>query len=152
LLPPLGGGDAVEETAESAAARNAALQLKGRVLLVDDEPAVSEFMQDLLEDWGLTITVFNSSVDACATFSDGPDRYALVILDYTMPGMTGLELAQQLLKLRPGLPVILYTGYSDEISADQVREAGIRALVNKPVDTARLYELVQRLLREGAAS
>ena len=64
------------------------------------------------------------------------DRYDLVILDQTMSRMTGLEMAQHLLKLRPGLPVVLYTGYSDEISETQVRQRGIRALVNKPVDAS----------------
>jgi CheY-like chemotaxis protein len=63
-----------------------------------------------------------------------------------MPRMTGMELAQQLLKLRPGLPVILYTGYSEGISEEQVLGAGIRALVTKPVDTRRLHDLVWRLL------
>ena len=80
-----------------------------------------------------------------------PDYYDLVILDQTIPRMTGMEMAQQLLKLRPGLPVILYTGYSEGISEEQVLGAGIRALVTKPVDTRRLHDLVWRLLSGTAA-
>ena len=124
-------------------------QIEGSVLLVDDEPAVSEFMQDLLESWGLTVSVFNNSVDACMKFSDDADRFDLVILDQTMPKMTGLDVAQHLLKLRPRLPVILYTGYSDEISEAQIKELGIRALVNKPVDAAGLYDLIRKLLADS---
>jgi CheY-like chemotaxis protein len=65
--------------------------------------------------------------------------------------MTGIEVAQQLLKLRPGLPVILYTGYSEGITEEQVINAGIRALVNKPVDTRHLHDLVWHLLSGTAA-
>ncbi len=150
LLPPLATDTdtATAEAVEADTAKRALPGLQGRLLLVDDENAVSEFMRDLLEDWGLAVTVFNSSVDACRQFSDEPDRYDLVILDQTMPGMTGLEVAQQLLGLRPDLPVILYTGYSDEITGQQVTRAGIKALVSKPVDTAALYELVRGLIAE----
>jgi CheY-like chemotaxis protein len=79
-------------------------------------------------------------------FSDDPDFFDLVILDQTMPRMSGMEVAQQLLGLRPDLPVILYTGYNDEITEEQVIAAGVRALVSKPVDTAALHRLVERLL------
>jgi PAS domain S-box-containing protein len=151
LLPPLSAGEIGEETPGIVDIRPDRHRMAGRVLLIDDEPAVGEFMQDLLEDWGLTVSVFDSSVDACVKFSDDPDLYDVVILDQTMPRMTGMDVAQQLLKLRPALPVILYTGYSDEISEEQVLGAGIRALVNKPVDTRRLHDLIWRLLSGTAA-
>jgi len=146
LLAPLSSTEIDAEPAGIADMRPDRQGITGRVLLVDDEPAVGEFMQDLLQDWGLSVSVFNGGIDACMKFSDDPDRYDLVILDQTMPRMTGMEVAHQLLKLRPGLPVILYTGYSDEISEEQVLGVGIRALVNKPVDTRRLHELIWRLL------
>jgi PAS domain S-box-containing protein len=146
LLAPLSSTEIDPEPAGIADMRPDRQGITGRVLLVDDEPAVGEFMQDLLEDWGLTVSAFNSSVDACMKFSDDPESYDLVILDQTMPRMTGMEVAQQLLKLRPGLPVILYTGYSDEISEESVLGSGIRALVNKPVDTRRLHDLIWGLL------
>ncbi|MCO6413047.1 MAG: response regulator, partial [Thiogranum sp.] len=120
--------------------------LEGRVLLVDDEPAVSEFMQDLLENWGLSVSVFNNSVEACQHFGEDPDAFELAVLDQTMPRMTGMDVSQHLLKLRPGLPVIIYTGYAEDLAEASVKQAGIRALVKKPVDTARLHDLVEELL------
>ena len=63
-----------------------------------------------------------------------------------------MEVAEQLLKLRPDLPVLLYTGYSNEVNAEQVSQAGIRALINKPVDTARLHELIRQVLSPRASS
>jgi two-component system cell cycle sensor histidine kinase/response regulator CckA len=152
LLPPLSCSEATEEAVGSTEAKDDAFRIDGRVLLVDDEPAVSEFMQDMLENWGLEVSVFNNSVEACGRFSEDPEQFDLVILDQTMPRMTGLEVAEQLLKLRPGLPVILYTGYSMELSGDKVSRLGIRAVVNKPVDTTRLHNLVTRLLSESADS
>jgi CheY-like chemotaxis protein len=119
---------------------------------VDDEPAVSEFMQDLLESWGLSVSVFNSSVEACQRFAEDPDAFDLAILDQTMPKLTGLEATEHLLKMRPGLPVVLYTGYAAEIPEDAVRRYGIRALIRKPIDTAMLHELVERLLTERPTS
>jgi PAS domain S-box-containing protein len=148
LLRPLDTAAPLAAPEDTAAERPAAM-LEGRVLLVDDEVAVSEFMQDLLESWGLAVTVFNGGVEACRRFSDDPDQVDMAILDQTMPKMTGLEVAQHLLKLRPDLPVILYTGYSAEVSEDLVQREGLRALLRKPLDHAELHELVTQLLRES---
>lgn len=149
LLPPIVMEEAPQAPQANVADRKVARQLNGHVLVVDDEPAVGEFMQDLLADWGLDVTVYDDSIAALAGFSADLDRYDLVILDQTMPRMTGFEVAQQLLKLRPHLPVILYTGYSDVITPEQVGAAGVRALIHKPVDTAVLHDLVEGLLAES---
>ncbi len=148
-LAALPATDAGEQTEGAVAHKNNALRMRGSVLVIDDEAPVTEFMQDLLEGWGLTVTVFNNSVDACMKFSDDPDRFDLVIVDQTMPKMTGLDVAQHLLKLRPDLPVILYTGHREAIAETEVRALGIRALVNKPIDTVRLHEVVENLLADS---
>jgi len=148
LLKPIEATAATKDVAKAVEIQQTR-QLVGRVMLVDDEPAVSEFMQDLLENWGLTVSVFNSSVDACRKFSDDIDQFDLVILDQTMPKMTGLEVSKNLLGLRPDLPIILYTGYNAEITEAQVSDQGIRALVKKPVDTVKLHDLVKDLLATG---
>ncbi len=145
LLPALAEEAAANDVKEDQL-RVAGSALEGRVLLVDDEPAVSEFMEDLLESWGLSVSVFNHSVEACQHFAEDPDGYDLAILDQTMPKLTGLEVTEHLLKLRPGLPVVIYTGYTDKITPDVVKRHGIRALIRKPVDTENLYELAKQLL------
>jgi PAS domain S-box-containing protein len=145
LLPALAEQPVVNDV-ETDPIRVAGSALEGHVLLVDDEPAVSEFMEDLLESWGLSVSVFNNSVEACQHFAEDPDGYELAILDQTMPKLTGLEVTQHLLKLRPGLPVVIYTGYTDKITQDVVKRHGIRALIRKPVDTENLYELAKQLL------
>jgi CheY-like chemotaxis protein len=75
-----------------------------------------------------------------------------VITDQTMPKMTGIALARELLQSRPGLPVILYTGYSEELTEEVVTAAGIRGLLRKPVDIERLFELMRQLLEHNNAA
>jgi DNA-binding NtrC family response regulator len=121
--------------------------LNGRVLLVEDDFTVSEFMQDILSDWGLEVTLFNNGIDGLKHFADEPERFDLVILDQTMPKITGMQAAEQMLKLRPHMPVILYTGFSEQVSEAKIKSMGIRALVKKPIDVDEFFALLTRLLR-----
>jgi nitrogen-specific signal transduction histidine kinase len=138
------GVAAAEATGDSAEVR----QLNGRVLVVDDESAVGEFMGELLESWGLDVTVKPNGAEAEALFAENPQRFDLVVTDQTMPKMTGTELTQRLLARRPGLPVILYTGYTERLTEEQTRRSGIRALVTKPVDIAAFFGLVRDILKQ----
>ena len=150
LFPPLSS----ERTTDSAGTLSAGTvgrrRLRGRVLVVDDEPTVGEFMQDLLEEWGLIVTVFNDSLAGRNGFTRNPHAFDLAVLDHTMPRLTGLELARDLLRRRPELPVILYTGHREALSEPQIRAAGIRALVHKPVNAAQLHALLETLLPADA--
>lgn len=120
--------------------------LRGRVLVVDDDEVAGDFMEDLLEDWGLEVRLSKNPLEARDLFTQDPQHFDLVVLDQTMPRMTGLELAGQLLALRPDLPVILYTGYSEDLSEEQITSVGVRALIKKPVDTDKLHRLIEDLL------
>ncbi len=121
-------------------------ELAGRVLVVDDEESVREFMRDLLENWGLTVALAAGGVQAKAMLDAAPDSVDLVITDQTMPRLTGLDLASHLRSIRPGLPVILYSGYLEGMSEDDAKAAGVSALLRKPVQPAELFDLLQRLL------
>jgi CheY-like chemotaxis protein len=138
-------GEAIR--AETSGPVSASRQLKGRVLLVDDEPAVAEFMAELLGSWGLEVTVHQNPVEARASFADDPEKYDLVVTDQTMPRITGLDLARTLLTRRPDLPVILYTGYAERLTEAQTRGSGIRAFVTKPIDIGAFFTLVEGVLK-----
>jgi len=140
------GGNRVEEP-EPASDAAEVRRLDGRALLVDDEPAVREFMGELLESWGLEVTVKRDGAEAEALFAEDPQRFDLVVTDQTMPKMTGIELAQRLLARRPGLPVVLYTGYTERLTEAQTHRSGIRALVTKPLDIAAFFGLVHDILQ-----
>lgn len=120
--------------------------LSGRVLIVDDEDAVGQFMRDLLTEWGMRVTLFNNALAARDEFARAPHAFDLAVLDQTMPGLTGLELAQDMLLLRPDLPIALYTGYRESLSDEEIEAIGIRALIRKPIDTAALRALFESLL------
>ncbi len=134
------------ENAHSIAGENPSALLQGRVLLADDESSVREFMQDLLNSWGLSVTVTRHGEDAVKSFAAEPGTFDLAILDQTMPRLTGLDAAEQILRLRPGLPVILYTGYSEHLSEARVIAAGVRALIRKPLDIPAFRRLLEELL------
>lgn len=121
------------------------------MLLAEDEVSVREFMEDLPASWGLAVTLTENGIEACERFAVDPDAFDLVILDQTMPRMTGLEAAEQLLKLRPGARVILYTGYSEQLTEGRVAAAGIRALARKPLDIPSFRALIEDLLVSGGA-
>ncbi len=124
----------------------AARALTGSVLLVDDDESVLEFMTDLLENWGMTVTAMPSATAALDQLDDENHRYDLLIVDQTMPRMTGTQLAGTLRQRFPSLPIILYTGYGENLSERDIQGHGIRALVKKPIDTKKFFEIVQGIL------
>ena len=87
-----------------------------------------------------------SGPDALKLFEAGPDTFDLVLTDMTMPGMTGLELVKQLVDIRPGIPIILSTGFSTGITGEEIRPMGIRAMVMKPMIARELAETVRNAL------
>ncbi|HXZ94006.1 MAG TPA: PAS domain S-box protein [Burkholderiales bacterium] len=149
LLPALEGEveSDVRRGAEAARAKPLRHALDGRVLLVDDEQMVGEFMAELLGGWGLEVTVLRSPVEAERWLAEDPARVDLVLTDQTMPKMTGLELARRVAALRPGLPVILYSGYAENIGAEQLARSGVRALLAKPVEPEPLFAALVEALR-----
>jgi len=124
-------------------------RLAGSVLVVDDEDLVLELMGDLLSGWGLEVTLKSSAAEARHAFAAEPQRYDLVLTDHTMPRVTGLELARQIHRIRPGTPVILYTGYGDDIPERELRAAGVRTLARKPVEPAELFALLKTSLKQS---
>jgi PAS domain S-box-containing protein len=126
-------------------------RLAGRVLVVDDEQMVAEFMGELLSGWGCDVVVRNDAADAEAWLARDPARVDLVVTDQTMPKLSGIELARRLRTLRGNLPIILYTGNADAIGEDERARAGVAALVRKPVEPAALFELLRRHLTAGGA-
>jgi len=134
--------------------RPAPSSVKERILFVEDEPAVRKLGTRLLERQGYEVETQANGGDALACFREDPARFDLVITDMTMPCMTGDRLAREILAIRPGMPVILCTGYSRQISEEEAREIGIHAFVMKPITSRELADTVRRVLeraREGTS-
>lgn len=136
--PHLGGSEGAKPL------RNA---LRGRVLLIDDERMIGECMAELLDGWGLETTVRRDPVEAQRWLAEDPARVDVVLTDQTMPKMTGLELARCVAALRPGMPVILYSGDIATIGPEELAQSGVRALVAKPVEPEALFAALAAVLR-----
>jgi len=104
----------------------------------------------LLARLGFHPTALTSSDDAWNAFNRAPDDFDLVITDLTMPRMTGIELARRILRVRPGLPILLTSGYPGQLNDDSLRELGVRGLLLKPVDHDALLTGIQRALQLNA--
>ncbi|MCM2336783.1 MAG: PAS domain S-box protein, partial [Pseudomonas sp.] len=127
-------------------------RLHGRVLLVEDEAIVSDYMLDALGGWGLDVVLERDPLAAAGRLACGEEAFDLLLTDQTMPGMTGLALAKHAMRHRSALPVLLYTGNASEISQRELVDCGVRALLRKPIDGATLRQLLRDLLgREGGA-
>ena len=119
-----------------------------RILFIDDEQALVEIASQMLEQLRYEVVTKRSSVQALELFRTEPDRFDLVITDMTMPDMTGDKLAQELMKIRPNIPIILCTGHSRLVSEAKAREIGIRAFIMKPLVMRNLAETVRKVLDE----
>jgi len=116
------------------------------IMVVDDEMAIARFLEELLNVNGYQVTIFSDSREALKQFKKQPDKFNLLIADQTMPLMTGLELSESILKFRAEMPVILCSGYSDNINEDTISKAGIKAYFQKPVNTNDLLKKLHQLV------
>ncbi len=116
------------------------------ILLVDDEAAIVDIGKEMLTGLGYKVLGMTNSPKALELFRISPDRFDLVITDMTMPDMTGSELARELMLIRPDIPVILCTGFSELITKDQAKSLGIRNFIVKPVGLKQIAAIVRRVL------
>ncbi len=117
-----------------------------RILFVDDEEALQDIGRRMLLHLGYQVEVTGDSLEALTLFTRSPQAFDLVITDMTMPNMTGEELAQRLLAIRPDLPIILCTGYSEKITPEKAHRLGIRDFILKPLSIEKLAAKVRALL------
>lgn len=116
------------------------------ILLVDDEAYIARLEKQMLERLGYLVVERTSSIDALEAFKADPDRFDLVITDMTMPNMTGDRLAKALIHIRPGIPIIICTGYSEAISRETVASMGIKGFLMKPVVRSEMARMVRHVL------
>jgi PAS domain S-box-containing protein len=121
-----------------------------RILFIDDEEALAEMGQEILSELGYQVESKTGSREALAILRLDPSRFDLVVTDQTMPEMTGIELAGEILAIRPDMPVILCTGFSHTASEESAKAAGIKAFVLKPLTKREIARTVRRVLDEHA--
>ena len=117
-----------------------------RLLVVDDDPSIGRMLQTFMNKQGYTTTIITSSRTAFELVQADPHAFDLIITDQTMPEMTGEDLTIKILRLRPDIPIILCTGYSNMIDELKAKDLGIKAFHMKPVSLKELAASVRRLL------
>ena len=117
-----------------------------RILFVDDEEMLAKMGEAILTRLGYRVTVETNSIEALKVIQSQPDRFDLVITDQTMPGMTGSDLARRILQIRPEMPIILCTGFSNQISEEKARIYGIKGFAMKPLAKKDLAALIRKVL------
>ncbi|MFZ5770643.1 MAG: cache domain-containing protein [Thermodesulfobacteriota bacterium] len=135
-------GEAVAEGPSSGAVPTG----RERILLVDDEELLAGMSKRMLEKLGYQVTVKLHGFEALELFCQQPEQFDAVITDQTMPGMTGMELAGRLLRIRADLPIILCTGYSSMVDEEMAKAKGIREFALKPLSREQIATLLRRVL------
>ena len=117
-----------------------------RIMVVDDEHAMSSMLQELLGMHGAAeVSACNHPLEALTVFTRDPGSVDLVITDETMPEMSGMDMAKAMLKQKPWLPILLCTGYSDNVNARIAAQAGISGFMVKPLVVSELLQWIQKL-------
>ncbi len=141
FLPAIAGGLEPDEAVEEILPKGTE-----RILFVDDESALTEIGEEMLESLGYEVVTKTNSLEALDLFREQPERFDLVITDMTMPQMNGDKLARELLAIRRDLPIVLCTGFSRRITEAKAKEMGIRRLLMKPLLLRDLAHNVRAVL------
>jgi PAS domain S-box-containing protein len=124
---------------------------EGRILFVDDEPIIVDTGRRILEHYGYDVTGFTSSVEALDFFRKQPDAVDLAIVDMTMPALTGDKLAREIMRIRPGFPVVICSGFSEQLISKGTEDLGVRAILMKPVLDDELVSVIDKILNKPHA-
>ena len=120
-----------------------------RILFIDDEAALVQIAVTRFADLGYEIVGKTDSLEAMELFHSDPDYFDLIITDQTLPGLTGKELSKSVQEIRPGMPIILCTGYSNSINPKEAERIGIKQCIYKPVSMRDMPGIVRRVLDDS---
>ncbi len=138
---------AVKEVTEKTADQNRSIPTGNeRILFVDDEEALVEMAKKMLNSLGYEVVAEKNSIQALEVFQKDPFKFDLVITDQTMPHMTGYNMAEQLLCIRPDIPIILCTGFSETVPPEKALKLGIREYIKKPLNRRLIAETIRSAL------
>jgi PAS domain S-box-containing protein len=119
---------------------------RGRILFIDDEEVIADLGKKMLMKLGYEVEALTSSPEALALFQKQPDHFDLVMTDMTMPKMTGEKLAKEIMTIRPDIPIILCTGYSEQITEEKAKILGIKEFAMKPIRIHDIATTIRKVL------
>lgn len=125
---------------------NADISASRHVLFVDDDPTILALASTIFDQLGHTVETVSTPIEALTMFKENPEQFDLVVTDMTMPDMTGDKLSSQILAIRPDIPIILATGYSDRINREEAFSLGIKGYYEKPLTAQPFSKAVSEVL------
>lgn len=120
----------------------------GTILFVDDEQIIVDAAKIAMKQFGHNIEPFTNAYKAFKAFQANPDKFDIVVTDHKMPGLKGAELAKKILAIKPDIPIVLATGYSETVNEEIAKKMGIKKFVMKPLSMAELSRIISNLLKE----
>jgi len=120
------------------------------IMLVEDQCILADILRRILAGLGYQVKAYTGPEQAWLHFENNTERYHLVLLDHNMPGLTGIDLAARIHNVRPGLPVILFTGIGIDQLRSEAQKAGVRTIINKPLNRIELALAIRKVLDEPA--
>ena len=144
-FPRVESAENLEESGEGPAVQPAPAGA-GCILFVDDEPDIVDLSRDILEHLGYRVVTKNNGVDALEIFRINPNDFDAVVTDMTMPKMTGDRLAREIISIRPDIPVILCTGFSEQINEQKAKTIGVSAFLMKPLTLNRFAKTLRSVV------
>lgn len=123
-----------------------------KILLIDDEAMLTAVGQELLESLEYDVVSETSVHKALDIFRESPDKFEVIITDMTMPHINGIDFSAEIRKIRPSIPIILCTGYSDAVSESTAKSVGIQEILTKPLTRRQISDAVQKALRPKTLS
>ncbi len=127
-------------------------QMSSHALFVDDEPLNVSLGEKILGLVGCQVSAMTNSREALAMFKAAPHSFDLVVTDQTMPEITGIDMAKEMLQIRPDIPIIMVTGHSDLVDEETAIQAGIREFLMKPIDVRQLTDAIVRVSHSSTIS
>lgn len=141
----------IEKPAENQMTEKPSLDAGGTecVLIVDGDPDILEMEEQILSSCGYRPVSANTGIEARQMFQQNPEQFDIVVTESVLPGITGIELSKEILAIRPNVPIIVCTGYSEDFSEEDAKSIGIREFVPKPIVMNDLMTTIRRELDKG---
>lgn len=119
------------------------------ILFIDDDESLTKLFKELLKKIGHNITAMNNSINAFSLFKNEQAKYNVIFTDLTMPGLTGIELAEKIREINNDIPIIIYTGYGDIIQKDIIRKLNIHRVMIKPVKLQEIIDVLEEVIKKN---
>ena len=123
---------------------------KELILLVDDEEMIVNSTSQILERLGFDVIAKTSSTDALEEFQEEPEKFDLVITDQVMPNITGTQLSEKLLSIRPDIPIILCSVFPEDVSSEEINTIGIKEFIAKPISMQMINKTIRKVLDKSS--